>query len=546
MKTKTIFYCTECGNETPKWAGRCPACGAWNSIVEQADKPVKSGRKPASARAVKPVPITEIGTADEIRFSTGMGELDRVLGGGAVKGSLVLVGGAPGIGKSTLMLQICKKLGEFARVLYVSGEESAHQLKLRAQRLDAESDNLYVLSETCLGNILECVRSEQPDVLIVDSIQTLYNEDLDSPAGGVGQVKDCTMALMQLAKGQGVTVFVIGHVNKEGSIAGPKVLEHMVDCVLYFEGDQHMTYRILRAAKNRFGATNEIGVFEMMDRGLREVENPSEMLLSGRPKDAPGTCVTCAMEGARPVLAEVQALIAPASASNPRRMSNGFDYNRAAMLLAVLEKRGGLKVSQCDAYLNIIGGLTLEEPAADLAAVVAIASSYLDKPVPDHMAAIGGLSRNALGRALGIAREHDHVLDAQRMQVGDGLTDPGLKRILDSEHAHNGAVDRQIQRRQALHLGLNALLNVGIELRALILKHKVCRADNRATPFDGGSDAVRHDVLDGGMALAVLEPTLASSVDDGACHRMREMLLQASRKAQDLVLAPAVGGEHAS
>ncbi len=353
MKTKTIFYCTECGNETPKWAGRCPACGAWNSIVEQADKPVKSGRKPASERAVKPVPITEIGTADEIRFSTGMGELDRVLGGGAVKGSLVLVGGAPGIGKSTLMLQICKKLGEFARVLYVSGEESAHQLKLRAQRLDAESGNLYVLSETCLGNILECVRSEQPDVLIVDSIQTLYNEDLDSPAGGVGQVKDCTMALMQLAKGQGVTVFVIGHVNKEGSIAGPKVLEHMVDCVLYFEGDQHMTYRILRAAKNRFGATNEIGVFEMMDRGLREVENPSEMLLSGRPKDAPGTCVTCAMEGARPVLAEVQALIAPASASNPRRMSNGFDYNRAAMLLAVL-----------------------------------------DKPVPDHMAAIGevGLS----------------------------------------------------------------------------------------------------------------------------------------------------------
>ena len=224
MKTKTVFYCTECGNETPKWAGRCPACGAWNSIVEQTDKPVKSGRKPASARAVKPVPIMDIGTADEIRFSTGMGELDRVLGGGAVKGSLVLVGGAPGIGKSTLMLQICKKLGEFSKVLYVSGEESAHQLKLRAQRLDVESENLYVLSETCLGNILECVQSEQPDVLIVDSIQTLYNEDLDSPAGGVGQVKDCTMALMQLAKGQGVTVFVIGHVNKEGSIAGPKVL----------------------------------------------------------------------------------------------------------------------------------------------------------------------------------------------------------------------------------------------------------------------------------------------------------------------------------
>ena len=389
MKTKTVFYCTECGNETPKWAGRCPACGAWNSIVEQTDKPVKSGRKPASARAVKPVPIMDIGTADEIRFSTGMGELDRVLGGGAVKGSLVLVGGAPGIGKSTLMLQICKKLGEFSKVLYVSGEESAHQLKLRAQRLDVESENLYVLSETCLGNILECVQSEQPDVLIVDSIQTLYNEDLDSPAGGVGQVKDCTMALMQLAKGQGVTVFVIGHVNKEGSIAGPKVLEHMVDCVLYFEGERHMAYRILRAAKNRFGATNEIGVFEMEDGGLAEVPNPSESLLAGRPEDAPGTCVTCVMEGVRPVLAEIQALVVPSSFGNPRRVSNGVEYNRAMLLLAVLEKRGGLLLGNCDAYLNVIGGLSLDEPAADLAAMLALASSFRDKPVPSDLAAIG-------------------------------------------------------------------------------------------------------------------------------------------------------------
>ena len=389
MKTKTVFYCTECGNETPKWAGRCPACGAWNSIVEQTDKPVKSGRKPASARAVKPVPIMDIGTADEIRFSTGMGELDRVLGGGAVKGSLVLVGGAPGIGKSTLMLQICKKLGEFSKVLYVSGEESAHQLKLRAQRLDVESENLYVLSETCLGNILECVQSEQPDVLIVDSIQTLYNDALDAAAGSVSQVKDCTLSLMQVAKGQEITVFVIGHVNKEGSIAGPKVLEHMVDCVLYFEGDQHTSYRILRAAKNRFGATNEIGVFEMRDEGLAEVENPSEMLLSGRPENAPGTCVTCVMEGVRPVLAELQALVVSSAGGNPRRTSNGFDYNRAAMLLAVLEKRGGLKVSACDAYLNIVGGLSLDEPAADLAAVIALASSYLDRPVPSDLVAIG-------------------------------------------------------------------------------------------------------------------------------------------------------------
>ena len=364
MKAKTVFFCTECGGESPKWAGRCAVCGAWNSMVEQpAERPAKSGKTQRIADTVKASPITSLQEDEEIRFPTGMGELDRVLGGGAVKGSLVLVGGAPGIGKSTLMLQICQQLGRTCKVLYVSGEESARQLKLRAKRLSVDSENLFVLSETRLGDVLECVRREEPDVLIVDSIQTLYNEELDAPAGGVGQVKDCTMALMQLAKGQGVTVFVIGHVNKEGSIAGPKVLEHMVDCVLYFEGDSRMTYRILRAAKNRFGATNEIGVFEMLDSGLREVENPSEMLLSGRPQDASGTCVTCVMEGARPVL-------------------------------AVLEKRGGLKVSQCDAYLNIIGGLTLDEPAADLAAVVAIASSYLDKPVPNGMAAVGevGLS----------------------------------------------------------------------------------------------------------------------------------------------------------
>ncbi len=413
MKSKTVFYCTECGNESPKWSGRCSACGAWNTMVEQVEKNTKGGRKRYSTIAVKASPITDINTSAEIRFSTGMRELDRVLGGGAVKGSLVLVGGAPGIGKSTLMLQICRQLGEFAKVLYVSGEESAHQIKLRAQRLNAESENLYVLSETCLGNLMESVQSEAPDILIVDSIQTLYNEDLDAPAGGVGQVKDCTMALMHLAKSQNITVFVIGHVNKEGSIAGPKVLEHMVDCVLYFEGDQHMTYRILRAAKNRFGATNEIGVFEMMDHGLKEVENPSEMLLSGRPEDAPGTCVTCVMEGARPVLAEVQALVAPSSGSNPRRTSNGFDYNRAAMLLAVLEKRGGLKVSACDAYLNIIGGLTLDEPAADLAAVVAIASSYLDKTVPSSMAAMGevGLS----GEIRSISHLEQRLCEVQRL-----------------------------------------------------------------------------------------------------------------------------------
>ena len=393
-KVKSVFFCTECGNETAKWAGKCPACGAWNTLVEQENTPKAKGRSSSSNRttpfhSIKVFPITDIETEGEIRFPTGMKELDRVLGGGAVKGSLVLVGGAPGIGKSTLMLQICQSLCAFSKVLYVSGEESIGQLKLRAKRLGVQSEQLFVLSETGLEDILSSVENEQPDILIVDSIQTLCNRDLDSPPGSIGQVKDCTMALMQLAKTNNITVFVIGHVNKEGSIAGPKVLEHMVDCVLYFEGDQHTTYRILRAAKNRFGATNEIGVFEMMDRGLSEVENPSKMLLSGRPQDAPGTCVTCVMEGMRPVLAEIQALLAPAAYGTSRRSSNGFDYNRAAMLLAVLEKRGGLKVSQCDAYLNIIGGLTLDEPAADLAAVLALASSYLDKPVPNELAAIG-------------------------------------------------------------------------------------------------------------------------------------------------------------
>ena len=394
MKAKTVFYCTECGNETPKWAGKCPACGAWNTIVEQptAPKAAKSVSRSVGGggyRPVKAVRLSEIAGQQEIRFSTGMKELDRVLGGGAVKGSLVLVGGAPGIGKSTLMLQICHTLCAASKVLYVSGEESVGQLKLRAQRLGVAGEDLYILAETGLEDVLESVRQEAPDVLIVDSIQTLYNPNLDTPPGSVGQVKDCTLALMDLAKRQEVTVFVIGHVNKEGSIAGPKVLEHMVDCVLYFEGDQHNTYRILRAAKNRFGATNEIGVFEMQNNGLYEVENPSKMLLSGRPDGASGTCVTCVMEGARPVLAEIQALIAPTSFSSPRRSSNGFDFNRAAMLMAVLEKRGGLRLSTCDAYMNIIGGLTLDEPAADLAAVLALASSYLDKPVAGDLAAIG-------------------------------------------------------------------------------------------------------------------------------------------------------------
>ena len=392
MKAKTLFYCTQCGNETPKWQGQCPACGAWNTIVEQPAAPKSKGRSAAPAPllpARTPKQVSEMTIDQEIRFPTGLAELDRVLGGGAVQGSLVLIGGAPGIGKSTLLLQICHRLCEFAKVLYVSGEESERQLKLRADRLGVGEIDLYLLSETDLAEVTAAVEATQPQILIVDSIQTMYNGDQTSSPGSVSQVKECTMALTQLAKGRGITVFVIGHVNKEGNLAGPKVLEHMVDCVLYFEGDRHLSYRILRAAKNRYGATNEIGVFEMDDSGLREVPNPSQMLLEGRLTEEPGTCVTCVMEGARPVLAEVQALLTPTSFGNPRRSTNGFDYNRAMLLMAVLEKRGGLAVNTCDAYLNVIGGLNLDEPGADLAAVLALASSFRDKPVPADLVAVG-------------------------------------------------------------------------------------------------------------------------------------------------------------
>lgn len=337
----------------------------------------------------KPKTLQEVDCDSEVRFQTGLGELDRVLGGGAVRGSLVLVGGAPGIGKSTLLLQICSHLGKTLRVLYVSGEESETQIKLRANRLGVATDRLFLLSETDLTALLDATNDLKPDILIADSIQTLYSRENTSSPGSISQVKDCTMALMQLAKTSGITVFVVGHVNKEGSIAGPKVLEHMVDCVLYFEGESAHNYRILRGAKNRFGSTNEIGVFEMADSGLLEVPNPSEMLLAGRPTHAPGTCVACAMEGTRPVLAEVQALVARSTLSVPRRTTDGFDYNRAALLMAVLEKRGGMNLSSSDIYINVIGGLHLNEPAADLPVILAAASSYREKVFDSGTAAIG-------------------------------------------------------------------------------------------------------------------------------------------------------------
>lgn len=390
-KTKTVFFCTECGNETPKWQGKCPSCGAWNSIEEYVEKAVTAGRTKSAPVGFsrEPQRLSEVATDREIRFSTGLGELDRVLGGGAVEGSLNLVGGAPGIGKSTLLLQICNSLCAGRSVLYVSGEESEKQLKLRAQRLNVNPEELYILSETRLDDIIESVQSIKPDILIVDSIQTLYSDANESSPGSVSQVKECTMAMMQLSKTEGITVFVVGHINKDGAIAGPKVLEHMVDCVMYFEGDPNSSYRLLRAAKNRFGSTNEIGVFEMIDTGLKEVPNPSKMLLEGRPEGASGTCVTCVMEGTRPLLAEVQALVCKTSFNVPRRTSDGFDFNRAALLLAVAEKRGGMKLNIFDAYINVIGGLKLDEPGADLAVALAVASSYMDKPIPNDLVAIG-------------------------------------------------------------------------------------------------------------------------------------------------------------
>ena len=414
-KAKTIFFCTNCGNETHKWMGRCPSCGAYNTMEEHIEKLTPAGKAKAApvGTSRKPQRIREVTSDGEIRFSTGMGELDRVLGGGAVAGSLVLVGGAPGIGKSTLLLQICNRMGAGRRILYISGEESERQIKLRAERLGVEPDELFILSETRLSDVVEASESINPDILIVDSIQTLYNEENDSSPGSVSQVKDCTMTMMQLSKTQGITVFVVGHINKDGNIAGPKVLEHMVDCVLYFEGDPNTSYRLLRAAKNRFGSTNEIGVFEMMDTGLAEVPNPSQMLLEGRPESASGTCVACVMEGTRPILAEVQALVTKTTFNVPRRAADGFDFNRAVLLMAVAEKRAGMKLTLFDAYINVIGGLRLEEPAADLPIVLAIASSYRDTPIADDLLAIGEVGLT--GEIRSVSHMSQRLAEASRL-----------------------------------------------------------------------------------------------------------------------------------
>lgn len=388
-KNKSVFQCSDCGYESVKWYGKCPGCGEWNTMEEQIRAASVSKRANVSFHNQPVSKLSEISGDEEIRYSTGLGELDRVLGGGVVKGSLVIIGGDPGIGKSTILLQICEFLGKHKKILYVSGEESAQQIKMRAARLAVTTENLYIFAQTDIQVIIECIKSEPPDIVIIDSIQTMNLAEATSSPGSITQVRECTNLLMHTAKSYGIPIFIVGHVNKDGAIAGPKVLEHIVDTVLYFEGERNLSYRILRGVKNRFGSTNEIGVFEMSDKGLTEVENPSLLMLSGRPKNASGTCVACVMEGTRPILAEVQGLVTASGFGTPRRMSTGFDYNRMNMLIAVLEKKAGYFFNNMDAYINIVGGLKLDEPAADLSVALAMVSSLKDQIISEKQLAFG-------------------------------------------------------------------------------------------------------------------------------------------------------------
>ena len=390
-KIKTSYICSECGFESPKWNGKCPSCGEWNTLNEELNSQQTKNSFSNSFSTVNQVlALDDICGENDERIPTKIEEFDRVLGGGIVKGSLVLLSGDPGIGKSTILLQICQNLGSKGqKILYVSGEESANQIKLRAVRIGVTTKNLFILSQTDLATIVECIKAEKPDIVIIDSIQTMVYEQVNSSAGSITQVRECTNVFMHTAKGLGIPIFIVGHVNKDGAIAGPKVLEHIVDTVLYFEGERNYSYRILRGVKNRFGSTNEIGVFEMTADGLKEVLNPSLMMISGRPKNTSGTCVACVMEGTRPILAEVQGLVCATGFGTPRRMSTGFDYNRMSMLLAVLEKRAGYFFNNMDAYVNVVGGLKLDEPAADLTVALALVSSLKDKAVDDKTIAFG-------------------------------------------------------------------------------------------------------------------------------------------------------------
>jgi len=418
-KPRNVFVCKECGFETSKWMGRCNECGNWNCFEEQTKNTsttVASSKVNIvhnSINTAQLMKISDIDTDNEIRFLTGISELDRVLGGGIVKGSLILIGGDPGIGKSTLLLQICEFLGQNLSIMYVSGEESVRQLKLRANRLNVTSDNLFILASTDVESIGNTILKQKPDVVMIDSIQTMCINGVASSPGSITQVRESTNAFMRIAKSEDIPIFIVGHVNKDGAIAGPKVLEHIVDAVLYFEGERNLSYRILRAVKNRYGSTNEIGVFEMADNGLQEVVNPSLMLLSGRPSGISGSCVACVMEGTRPILAEVQALVTKTGFGTPRRTATGFDYNRMNLLLAVLEKRAGYFFGNLDTYINVVGGLRLDEPGADLSIAIALVSSLRDKAIDDDMIAFGEVGLG--GEVRNVANIVDRIKEAQRL-----------------------------------------------------------------------------------------------------------------------------------
>ncbi len=410
---KSVYFCQNCGHEESKWLGQCPACKEWNTFVEEKITPAASKTVKERKEALV-VTLSSVETDEDDRMLTGIEELDRVLGGGIVKGSLVLVGGDPGIGKSTLLLQVCQRLSASGRkLLYISGEESLKQIKLRANRMGQFTENLYLLCETSLGIIRGIIEQHKPDMVVIDSIQTMYNEEVGSAPGSVSQVRESTNVFMQLAKGLNISIFIVGHVTKEGTVAGPRVLEHMVDTVLYFEGDRHASYRILRGVKNRFGSTNEIGVFEMRKEGLAEVKNPSEFMLSGKPEHASGSVVACAMEGTRPMLMEIQALVCKSNFGMPRRTAAGLDYNRVNLLMAVLEKRLGLPLSSYDAYVNIAGGIRMNEPAADLGIVMAIASSYKNRPIAEDVIMFGevGLS----GEVRAVTMPEQRVAEAKKL-----------------------------------------------------------------------------------------------------------------------------------
>ena len=415
-KNITVYFCQSCGYESSKWMGQCPGCREWNTFVEEIVEKKAAGKLKSAAggnQDLKSYKLSEIDMQEKERMQTKFPELDRVLGGGVVPGSLILVGGDPGIGKSTLLLQVCRNLSDSMNVLYVSGEESLQQIKMRAERIGTFSDQLQLLCETNLERVEQVIERQKPKVVIIDSIQTMYNEEVSSAPGSVSQVRESTGRLMQIAKGMGVTVFIVGHVTKEGVVAGPRVLEHMVDTVLYFEGDRHAAYRILRGVKNRFGSTNEIGVFEMCEEGLREVANPSEFMLNGKPKDASGSVVACSMEGTRPVLLEVQALVCRSNFGIPRRTAAGTDLNRVNLLMAVLEKRAGLSMSSCDAYVNIAGGIRMSEPAIDLGIVMALASSFRDRAIDEKTICFGEVGLSGEVRAVNMVQQR--VSEARKL-----------------------------------------------------------------------------------------------------------------------------------